>query len=326
MDAAGFLDSPAFAERRRAIEEAFRRSPVRPAVHAGGAYAGDSGRAPPADRRVLRARARVPGSCGRRDAGAAVAAQVRHCAGSSPPTSTSTGAGRPTPGRTGPSPRSRSADLFVILGTSHAGMPDPFAITLKAYETPLGAAPVDREFVRGARPPGRPDCLGSRARPPERALDRVPGGDAPVPLRRGAAVHDGARAGLVPARGRVARRRSPRPTPRAALPRCPARDHGGVAAPDLPDRGRGPRSRGAALRRSRAEYGRVELAQMSSEDRGMLEAVTAVDAVRLLRRGRSTATRAASAAPRRSTPCCGALPGAAVASSATRSGRIPRAR
>ena len=38
------------------------------------------------------------------------------------------------------------ADLFVILGTCHAGMPDPFAATLKAYDTPLGPAPIDRDF------------------------------------------------------------------------------------------------------------------------------------------------------------------------------------
>ena len=38
------------------------------------------------------------------------------------------------------------ADLFVILGTCHAGMPDPFAATLKPYDTPLGPAPIDRDF------------------------------------------------------------------------------------------------------------------------------------------------------------------------------------
>ena len=38
------------------------------------------------------------------------------------------------------------ADLFVILGTCHAGMADPFAATLKPFDTPLGPAPVDRDF------------------------------------------------------------------------------------------------------------------------------------------------------------------------------------
>ena len=41
FDQAGFLETERFAARRRALEEAFRRSPVRPASHAGGAYAGE---------------------------------------------------------------------------------------------------------------------------------------------------------------------------------------------------------------------------------------------------------------------------------------------
>jgi MEMO1 family protein len=49
--------------------------------------------------------------------------------------------------------RRSDADCFVILGTCHAGMPDPFAATLKAYDTPLGPAPVDREVL---------DALGRR--------------------------------------------------------------------------------------------------------------------------------------------------------------------
>ena len=38
----GFLDSDRFRKRRRALEDAFRQSPVRPAAHAGGAYAGEA--------------------------------------------------------------------------------------------------------------------------------------------------------------------------------------------------------------------------------------------------------------------------------------------
>ena len=45
------------------------------------------------------------------------------------------------------------ADLFVVLGTCHAGMMEPFAATLKAFETPLGPVPADREFL---------DALGRR--------------------------------------------------------------------------------------------------------------------------------------------------------------------
>jgi hypothetical protein len=41
LDEHGFLDSPAFAARRRALDRAFLEAPSRPASHAGGAYADD---------------------------------------------------------------------------------------------------------------------------------------------------------------------------------------------------------------------------------------------------------------------------------------------
>ena len=139
LDAGGFLDSPAFATRRARVEEAFRQSPLRAAAHAGGAYAGD----PVALRRQIDA----------------------FFTGADGP-------GRPGPPRGAPAPRgviaphidfhrggptygwayrelaesAEAPDLFVIVGTCHAGMADPFAVTLKPYDTPLGPAPVDREF------------------------------------------------------------------------------------------------------------------------------------------------------------------------------------
>jgi AmmeMemoRadiSam system protein B len=42
---------------------------------------------------------------------------------------------------------SRSADLFCILGTCHTPMRNPFAFTLKAFETPLGTAEVATDIV-----------------------------------------------------------------------------------------------------------------------------------------------------------------------------------
>ena len=53
------------------------------------------------------------------------------------------------------------ADLYVVLGTCHAGMPDPFAVTLKPYDTPLGAVPVDREFYDGLARRAGQDLLAS---------------------------------------------------------------------------------------------------------------------------------------------------------------------
>lgn len=40
------------------------------------------------------------------------------------------------------------ADTYVILGVAHASPPSPFVLTKKDFETPFGAAPCDREFIR----------------------------------------------------------------------------------------------------------------------------------------------------------------------------------
>ena len=155
LDDAGFLESDRFAERRRATEDAFRRSPVRPAAHAGGAYAGEAD--------ALRAQ---------------IASFFAHADG---PGSPGVVAG-PRPGslsaliaphidfhRGGPTyawayqevlERS-DADLFVILGTCHAGMADPFAVTLKPYDTPLGPVAVDRDFYDALSRRAGQDLLAS---------------------------------------------------------------------------------------------------------------------------------------------------------------------
>ncbi len=158
LDEAGFLDSRRFEERRRAIEEAFRASPVRPAAHAGGAYAGEA---------------------------PALAAQIEafftHPEGPGAPGALAAGVGSP-PLRGLIAPHidfhrggsvygwayrallERSdADLFVILGTCHAGMGDPFAVTLKPYDTPLGAVPVDPDFYEALSRRYGADLLSSEA-------------------------------------------------------------------------------------------------------------------------------------------------------------------
>ena len=53
------------------------------------------------------------------------------------------------------------ADLFVIFGTCHAGMSDPFALTRKDYATPFGAAAVDREFIDALAKRAGGDCFAS---------------------------------------------------------------------------------------------------------------------------------------------------------------------
>ena len=158
LDDAGFLESGRFEARRRSIEDAFERSPVRPAVHAGGAYAGEA---------------------------AALTEQIdgffTHPEGPGAPGglatdgTSSTLRGLIAPHidfhRGGPVYawayrallEGLDADLFVILGTCHAGMSDPFAVTLKPYDTPLGAVPTDLEFYEALRRRYGADLLGSEA-------------------------------------------------------------------------------------------------------------------------------------------------------------------
>ncbi|HET9606376.1 MAG TPA: AmmeMemoRadiSam system protein B [Nitrospira sp.] len=41
----------------------------------------------------------------------------------------------------------QQADVLVIIGTAHSGLEQPFALTDKDFETPLGVVPVDRAIV-----------------------------------------------------------------------------------------------------------------------------------------------------------------------------------
>jgi AmmeMemoRadiSam system protein B len=155
FDLAGFLDSDRFRDRQRALEEAFQQSPVRKAAHAGGAYAGD------ADvlARQIDGFFTHPDGPGREDSGT--------------PSGSLQGLLAPHIDfhRGGPAyawaykevlERS-DADLYVILGTCHAGMPDPFAVTLKPFETPLGAVPADRDFYEALSRRAGQDLLASEA-------------------------------------------------------------------------------------------------------------------------------------------------------------------
>ncbi len=152
LDEHSFLDSPGFVERRREIEEAFRQSPTRPAIHAGKAYAGE----PEALRTQLDAffalpdGPGIPGSPSEPTLQAIIAPHIDFQRGGPVYAWAYREVAEKCP-----------ADLFVILGTCHAGMADPFSLTLKDYETPLGAAPVDREFCEALACRWGADLLGS---------------------------------------------------------------------------------------------------------------------------------------------------------------------
>jgi len=138
LDDAGFLDSPRFAERRRRIEETWLASPSRPAAHAGGAYADEAD----ALRSQIDGFFVDPGGPGLPEAGAV----PRRLRGLIAP-HIDFHRGGPTYAWAYRALLERAdADLFVILGTCHGGMADPFTVTLKPYDTPLGSADVDRGF------------------------------------------------------------------------------------------------------------------------------------------------------------------------------------
>jgi len=159
FDRAGFLDSEQFAARRLALEDEFRQSPVRPATHAGGAYAGE-----PAEL-TAQIDAFFTGPDGPDHSAAVTSAEAA---------SSATGLsaliaphidfhrGGSTYGWAYKEVLDRSeADLYVILGTCHAGMSDPFSVTLKPYDTPLGPVPVDRDFYEALAGRAGQDLLAS---------------------------------------------------------------------------------------------------------------------------------------------------------------------
>jgi MEMO1 family protein len=152
LDEHGFLDSPAFAARRAAIDRGFLDAPRRPASHAGGAYDDDP----------ERLRATMDGFFTAAD-------------GPGPVNGFAGGGVRGLIAphidfhRGGPAyawayrdlAERGDADLFVIFGTCHAGMPHPFALTRKDYDTPLGPARTDVDFVDALARRARQDCFAA---------------------------------------------------------------------------------------------------------------------------------------------------------------------
>ena len=155
FDEAGFLDSPGFALRKGRIEGDWLARSSRPAAHAGGAYAGE----------VDALRSQIDGFFTHREGPGALPPH------DGAPRTRLTGLiaphidfhrGGPTYGWAYRALLERAdADLFVILGTCHAGMAEPFAATLKPYETPLGAAAVDRDFFEALQRRYGHDLLAS---------------------------------------------------------------------------------------------------------------------------------------------------------------------
>jgi hypothetical protein len=148
LDEKGLLETERFETLRRQALQEFRDSPVRKAAHAGSAYAAD------------------PGALTQQ-----IDAFYEHCRGDgegdSPLAATSAEDHRTVRGLVAPhiDPRVGGAcaarafaalaassgprpDLFVLLGTVHQPSLNAYALTEKAFETPLGVCPVDLEVAR----------------------------------------------------------------------------------------------------------------------------------------------------------------------------------
>jgi AmmeMemoRadiSam system protein B len=142
-----FLDGPAFQAARARVEREFAEADVRPASHAGGAYHGErSALAKYIDETCL-GRAGHSGTVASElpraanDVGQMVALVAPHI----DPWRGALGYGHAYGALASALPE--EADTFVLFGTSHAPMREPFALCRKAFATPLGAVPADAEAL-----------------------------------------------------------------------------------------------------------------------------------------------------------------------------------
>jgi AmmeMemoRadiSam system protein B len=141
LDEAGYLEGPRAMHRFEQRRAAFMALPYRPAVHAGGAYAGS------------------PQSLATQ-----LAAGYTHRDGPGALPSARDATARPMRALIAPHvdlhrgaptyswaykalAESRPADLYVILGTCHTPVAGHFAATRKAYDTPLGPVLADAAFL-----------------------------------------------------------------------------------------------------------------------------------------------------------------------------------
>ncbi len=133
-----FLEGPRFREARARVESDFAEATVRPASHAGGAYLADpSGLRAYLDEKCLRAAGVAP-SRGGRAIKALIAPHIdpwRGALGYGHAYGALAGALDP------------EVDTFVLFGTSHAPMRQPFALCRKAFATPLGPLEADTEAI-----------------------------------------------------------------------------------------------------------------------------------------------------------------------------------
>jgi len=136
-----FLESPRFEAHKKEVEEAFKRSPVRRAAHAGRSYEAD----PQKLREQLQSYFTSPQGPGE----APGSSRARTLKGAIiPHIDFHRGGFCYAWAYKALLDSSCDAELFIILGTAHALMEGVFALTGKDFETPLGVVETDRAFLR----------------------------------------------------------------------------------------------------------------------------------------------------------------------------------
>jgi AmmeMemoRadiSam system protein B len=145
LEQALFLDGAAYKRERARIEKEFAISTVRPASHAGGAYYDDPRKLGDYIEKDCFGAARSNGHGGHGGHGgrggrllALVAPHIdpwrgARCYGEA---YSALANGLPS-----------DADTFVLFGTSHAPMREPFSLCRKAFETPLGPMEADLDAI-----------------------------------------------------------------------------------------------------------------------------------------------------------------------------------
>jgi AmmeMemoRadiSam system protein B len=139
LDEGGYLEGPRAIHRLEQRRMAFLALPSRPAVHAGGAYAGTPGEL----RRQLDAGyvdhdgpGVLPGAARSASPRAVIAPHVDLHRGAPTYSWAYRVLGESEP-----------AELYVILGTCHTPVDGHFAATRKMYDTPFGPVPADNDFL-----------------------------------------------------------------------------------------------------------------------------------------------------------------------------------
>ncbi len=139
LDEQHYLDGPAFEKFYGSLVQAFLDAPSRAACHAGTAYE-DSPEALATQIESYFSHADGPGNHHSPDPAkplrGLIAPHIDFTRGG-PTYAHAYGALADHPG----------ADTYIIFGTSHSPMPQRFSIGSKDYETPLGPAPIDTDFV-----------------------------------------------------------------------------------------------------------------------------------------------------------------------------------